>query len=341
MNFHTAHDLQPFWTLAAAPMQTRALEQALKLGLFERLQPPASAAAVAAQLQLDPTATSVWLDLLWSMELLSRQSAFDAPATPRYAASPLALRHFVAGSAQNCAQAWLYRAQFLERFAGQWETLLRQGFDPQGAAAPQGSWAQAARVQIGQEQRVVTVPAVLRLIDTLALPATGRLLDLGGGPGHVGIALAQRLPGWQGVLCDQPETAEVAQENILAAGLAGRLQALGCDLNTDSIGGGYDLIWCSAVLHFMRDPQALVQKACAALNPGGLLLLAHAEQVDDPAVAARVLPFYGTLAVRGNHLPRPGGIARMMAEAGLIDIQSLGRVDFPMAPVWVHVGRRP
>lgn len=340
MNFHTAHDLQPFWTLAAAPMQTRALEQALKLGLFERLQPPASAAAVAAQLQLDPTATSVWLDLLWSMELLSRQSAFDAPATPRYAASPLALRHFVAGSAQNCAQAWLYRAQFLERFAGQWETLLRQGFDPQGAAAPQGSWAQAARVQIGQEQRVVTVPAVLRLIDTLALPATGRLLDLGGGPGHVGIALAQRLPGWQGVLCDQPETAEVAQENILAAGLAGRLQALGCDLNTDSIGGGYDLIWCSAVLHFMRDPQALVQKACAALKPGGLLLLAHAEQVDDPAVAARVLPFYGTLAVRGNHLPRPGGIARMMAEAGFVDIQSLGRVDFPMAPVWVHAGRR-
>lgn len=341
MNFHTAHDLQPFWTLAAVPMQTRALEQALTLGLFERLRQPASAAAVAAQLQLDPTATIVWLDLLWSMELLSRQCALDAPSTPRYSAAPLALRHFVSSSAQNCAQAWLYRAQFLERFAGQWETLLRQGFDPQGAAAPQGSWAQAARVQIGQEQRVVTVPAVLGLIETLALPSTGRLLDLGGGPGHVGIALARRLPGWQGVLCDQPETAEVAQENILAAGLSGRLQALGCDLNTDAIGRGYDLIWCSAVLHFMRDPQALVHKACAALNPGGLLLLAHAEQVDDPAVAARVLPFYGTLAVRGNPLPRPGGIARMMAEAGCVDIQSLGRVDFPMAPVWVHAGRRP
>ena len=341
MNFHAAHDLQPFWTLAAAPIQTRALEQALTLGLFERLRQPASAAALAAQLQLDAAATSVWLDLLWSMELLSRHGALDAPATPRYTASPLALRHFTSDSAQNCAQAWLYRAQFMERFAGQWETLLRQGFDPRGAAAPQGSWAQAARVQIGQEQRVVTVPAVLGLIDTLALPATGRLLDLGGGPGHVGIALAQRLPRWQGVLCDQPETAEVAQENILAAGLSGRLQALGCDLETDSIGSGYDLIWCSAVLHFMRDPQALVQKACAALNPGGLLLLAHAEQVDDPAVAARVLPFYGTLAVRGNHLPRPGGIARMMAEAGLADIQSLGRIDFPMAPVWVHAGRRP
>lgn len=342
MNFHAPHELQPFWTMAAAPIQTRALEQALTLGLFERLRQPTNAAQVAAQLQLDPAATTVWLELLWSMALLSRQCPLDAPGTPRYSAAPLALRHFVPGSAQNCAQAWLYRARFLQRFADQWETLLHRGFDPQGAAAPQGSWAQAARVQIAQEQQAITVPAVLRLLDTLApLPATGRLLDLGGGPGHVGIALAQRLPRWQGVLCDQAETAEVAQENILAAGLSGRLQALGCDLETDSIGSGYDLIWCSAVLHFMRDPQALVRKACAALNPGGLLLLAHAEQVDDPALAARVLPFYGTLAVRGNPLPRAGEIARMMAAAGLVDIRSLGRVDFPMAPVWVHAGRRP
>lgn len=341
MSFHTAHPLQPFWTMAAAPIKSRALEQALALGLFERLRQPASAAAVAQQLQLDPAATTVWLDLLWSMELLSRQCALDAPATPRYTAAPLALAHFAEGSAQNCAQAWLYRAHFLARFADQWEALLHHGFDPQGAAAPRGSWAQAARAQIGQEQRVVTVPAVLRLIDTLPrLPDTGRLLDLGGGPGHVGIALAQRLPRWQGVLCDEPETAQVAQENIQAAGLAERMQALGCDLNSDGIGSGYDLIWCSAVLHFMRDPQALLHKACAALKPGGLLLLAHAEQADDPEVAARVLPFYGTLAVRGNHLPRPGAIGRMLAEAGFAEVQALGRVDFPMAPVWVHAGRR-
>ena len=342
MNFHATHALQPFWSMAAAALQTRALEQALTLGLFEHLREPAGAAQVAAQLQLDPAATTVWLDLLWSMALLSRQCPLDASTPPRYSAAPLALRHFVPGSAQNCAQAWLYRAQFLQRFAGQWETLLHQGFDPQGAAAPRGSWAQAARVQIAQEQQVVTVPAVLDLLDTLApLPETGRLLDLGGGPGHVGLALAQRLPLWQGVLCDQAETAEVARENILAAGLCGRMQALGCDLDTDAIGHGYDLIWCSAVLHFMRDPQALLRKAGAALNPGGRLLLAHAEQVDDAAMAARVLPFYGTLAVRGNHLPRAGEIARMMAAAGLVDIQSLGSLDFPMAPVWVHAGRRP
>lgn len=116
---------------------------------------------------------------------------------------------------------------------------------------------------------------------------------------------------------------------------------MGCDLNTEDIGSGDDLIWCSAVLHFLSDPQAAVRKAAQALNPNGLLLMAHAEQTDDPSVAARVLPFYGTVALRGNLLPRPGEVADMMAGAGLVDIRSLGRIDFPMAPVWLHMGRHP
>lgn len=342
MHFHTSHSLQPFWNIAAAPIQTQALEQALALGLFERLKQASTAQAVAELLQLNPAATVVWLDLLWSMELLTRKCLYESPEAPQYGTSPLGLRHFTESSADNCAQAWLYRARFLARFAGQWETLLQHGFDPQGAAAPIGSWAQAAREQIGQEQRVVTVPAVLRLLNLLpTMPQAGRLLDLGGGPGHVGIALAQHLTGWTGVLCDQVEAAAVAQENIVAAGLSDQLQALGCDLNTDAIGNGYDLIWCSAVLHFLKDPQAAIRKAVEALNPGGLLLMAHAEQADDPRVAARVLPFYGTVALRGNLLPQSGEVAAMMTKAGLVDIQSLGRVDFPMAPVWLYLGRCP
>ncbi|MFV0456502.1 MAG: methyltransferase [Pseudomonas sp.] len=341
MHFHTSHSLQPFWNIAAAPIQTQALEQALALGLFEHLKQAASAEAVAERLQLNPAATAVWLDLLWSMALLTRHGFAESPEPPHYRTSPQALRYFSEGSTDNCAQAWLYRARFLSRFAAQWRMLLRHGFDPQGEAAPKGNWAQAAREQISQEQRVVTVPAVLRLLSLLPpLPSVGRLLDLGGGPGHVGIALARCLTEWHGVLCDQAETAAVAQENVVAAGLSDRLQALGCDLNTDGIGSGYDLIWCSAVLHFLRDPQAAVRKAADALNPGGLLLMAHAEHTDEPDVVARVLPFYGTVALRGNLLPRPGEIPRMMADAGLVGIQSLGRVEFPMAPVWLHLGRR-
>lgn len=344
MDFHTSHPLQPFWSIAAAPLQAQALQQALEHGLFERLLQPATAASAAQQLGLNLTATRVWLDLLWSMELLHRQLPEPA-AEPEYATSAMAARFFAGASPENCAQAWLYRARLLGGLAAQWGALLREGANPlstDGAAAPKGSWAQAAREQIGQEQRAITVPAVQRLLDSLPpLQQHGRLLDLGGGPGHVAIALARRLPGWTGTVCDQPQTAEVARENIAAAGLSQRLEAVGCDLNHDSIGAGHDLIWSSSVLHFLRDPQAAVRKMLQALKPGGLLLLAHAELVDDAALAARVLPFYGALLLRGNFLPRQGDMARMMLEAGCADVRALGRVDFPMAPVWVYAGRRP
>ncbi|WP_240430490.1 class I SAM-dependent methyltransferase [Serratia marcescens] len=344
MHFHISHPLQPLWNIVAAPIQIQAVEQAIEHRLFPLLQQPACADAVAERLGLHPSATEVWLDLLWSLELLVRQIPNTPPSVPEYVASPLAARFFVEASPDNCAQAWLYRARFLSRFSTQWEVLLREGYESQGvasAAAPEGSWAKAAREQIGQEQRAITVPAVLRLLETLpCLPETGRLLDLGGGPGHVGIALAQHLSTWQGAICDQPETAEVAADNIRQAGLADRLEALGRDLNTDDIGHGYDLIWCSSVLHFLRDPQQAVRKMQDALNPGGLLLLAHAELSNDAELAARVMPFYGTVKVRGNMLPRPGEVSRMMETAGFSDIRTLGRIDFPMAPVWLHQGRK-
>ncbi|WP_183043405.1 class I SAM-dependent methyltransferase [Alicycliphilus denitrificans] len=346
MNFHPSHPLQAFWNLAAAPIQAMALEQALEHRLFTLLAQPATAASVAQQLGLNAASTAVWLDLLWSMDLLVRHVP-AGKAEPGYAASPLAARFFVDASPENCAQSWQYRARSLARFAMQWCTLLREGFEPdgrtkEGAAASTGSWAQAAREQIGQEQRVVTAPAVLHLMDALPpLPRQGRFLDLGGGPGHVAIALARRLPGWRGTVCDQSETAEVAQDNIRAAGLSDSLEAMGRDLSHEAIGGGCDLIWCSSVLHFLHDPQAALSKMFEALKPGGLLLLAHAELADDPVLAARVMPFYAGVMLRGNHLPQPGEVAGMMARAGFAGIHALGRIDFPMAPVWVHMGRRP
>ncbi len=341
MSVPTPHALQPFWNIAAAPIQAQAVDQAIEHRLFALLHKPKTADDLARTLGLNPVGTAIWLDLLWGLDLLVRSVPPAQPSEAQYTTSPVASRFFMEGSAENCAQAWMYRARFLARFAGTWGKLLHHESDPQTEAAPKGSWAQAARGQIGQEQRAVTVPAVLNLLDRLpALPATGRLLDLGGGPGHVGIALAQRLPGWQAVLCDQPETAQVAQENIEQAGLSARAQALGCDLDVDAIGHGYDLIWCSSVLHFLNDPQRAVRKMFDALNPGGLLLLAHAECTNDKSLSARVMPFYSSLVVRGHLLPRTGELARMMAHAGFAEICALGHIDFPMAPVWVHRGRK-
>jgi len=342
---HSHHPMQPFWNLAAAPMQTEALRQAVRLRLFEHLAQPADAAAIAQRLSLHPATTAIWLDVLWSMGLLHRHAFEQDEGAAEYVVSDVAARFFSGTSPHNCAPSWQFRAEFLAGFAEQWERLLRDGIlppDAEHSALQTQRWAQAAREHLGQEQRVVSAAELVALLRRLPpLLESGRFADVGGGPGHVAIALAQHLPGWRGVVLEQADTAAVAAQTIHAAGLSARLSARACDLNTDAMDGGYDLIWCSSVLHFLRDPQAAVRTMGAALNPGGLALLAHAELSDDPQQAAEVMPFYAGVMLRGGRLPHAGKVARWMCCAGLADVRALGRIAFPLAPLWVYAGRRP
>ncbi len=67
-------------------------------------------------------------------------------------------------------------------------------------------WAAAARAQIGQEQRAVSVPAALNLLQQV--PEAGamrRMLDLGGGPGWIALALLRQQPALQASVFDWPE----------------------------------------------------------------------------------------------------------------------------------------
>jgi len=331
------HPLQPLWHLAAAPMLSHALQQAIELRLFAHLQPPQSATAVARTLALQPDSTAVWLDTLWSMGLLHRANGKEAVL---YSLSTLAAQFFHPDSAWDCASAWQARAQFLAAFATQWPTLLQQGISAPDKPQPE-HWAQAARAHLGQEQRNISAAQLPALLARLPpLPARGRFADIGGGPGHVAVALARHLPQWQGVVVEQSDTAAVAQETIDAASLSARLSALTCDVNQDDIGSGYDLIWCSSVLHFVHHPQAVVAKMHMALRPGGRLLLAHAELSNDPQQAAQVLPFYAGVVLRGGQLPRQGDIAHWMQAAGFTDIRALGRMAWALAPLWVYTGQR-
>jgi len=128
--------------------------------------------------------------------------------------------------------------------------------------------------------------------------------------------------------------------NKSAREMLARLSTLPCDVNQGDIGSGYDLVWCSSVLHFVHNPQAVVQKMHSALNAGGRLLLAHAELWDDPQQAAQVLPFYAGVVLRGGALPRQDDITHWMQAAGFADIRALGRMAWALAPLWVHSGRR-
>lgn len=346
------HPLQAYWNLAAAAIQAEALSTALTLRIFEPLIELLTADEVAVRLGLNARNTAHLLDLLWSMGLLERSTrpALDQleSTEPTYRLGAIARTYFLRASPAWYGDAWLYREARLRQAAGLLRDQARQGTQAEGGQALERfaeQWAAAARGQLAQDQRAASVPAALEIMAHVPEFATAtNLLDLGGGPGWVAIELARRQGELCGVVFDFPEAVAVATENIAASGLADRLSVLGGDLAVDAIGsvggGDYDLVWCSSVLHFVPDTEAVLRKILAALRQGGVLICAHAEIGDEPAAAAGVLQYYLPMLMQGRHVGHRGDMAAALRRLGFCRIETFACALFPMAPLQVVVARK-
>lgn len=345
MYLTTPHPMQRYWDILSANVQATALEYALQHGILAKLQQPLTSEQLARKLMLEPQATARLLELLWSMELLDRrpQTSCTTPAQVQYVLSSTAHTYLLDDTEHNCSQAWLFRAKTLHQSS---KTLIaalegRLAGNHFAAVQPEQAWANAAREQIAQEQRTITAPAVIQLLrEKIAVPSQGRFLDLGGGPGFISIELARQYPELTGTIFDLPATAEVADSNIRAAGLQERLCSRGGNAISDDLGGPYDMIWCSSVLHFLPDLDTALCKITAALKPEGLLICAHAEISDTAAEALRILPFYLPLMLRGHYVPHRDELPCAFRRHGLVLLDSHQLLHSPMAPIWIHTGKK-
>lgn len=335
----TAHPLQACWNLQLSGLGADALQAALDCALFDHLHDFTRAADVAEHLALDPHSTELILELLWSLALLER----DPQRLGYYRNLPVAAQHLHSGARDYCGDALGFRHRVLRQTGSQLSDYLRNGAS-RAVSTPSASglaWANAARLQIAQEQRAVTREVACALLERLPeFRHVQRLLDLGGGPGLVAIALAEALPDLHGVVFEYPETAAVAADNIHQAGLQQRLSAQGGDLNADDIGSGFDLIWCSSVLHFVDDLPATLGRLHAALRPGGLLVCCQAEVPRERHAAAQVLPYYLHMRLQGRHVLDEGELAARLQQAGFCGVQQLTGLRFPVTPVNAVIARR-
>lgn len=331
------HALQPYWDLTLASVQVEALQLALAEDLFETLVSPCTSEALAQMHAWQPEATRHWLTLLWSMQLLDRSR--DAAGEWLYTSSEVARCYLVSSSALDCGDAWCFRLASLRDFGAG----LADGLRGQNRPAPLASgerWAAAARGHLAREQVAVTAPAACELVaQRRSTESAWRLLDLGGGPGLVAVGLAKAFPHMSGVVFELPEAADVAAQHIAEAGLASRLEARGGDLARDDIGTGYDLIWCSSVLHFVPELSACLAKLHAALKPGGELICVHAEIPEEPEAARRMLSYYLPLLWQGRRVTQAGELREALLAQGF-EVCEVQPIALPMAPATALVARR-
>ena len=105
-----------------------------------------------------------------------------------------------------------------------------------------------------------------------------RMIDLGGGHGLYAIALAKINPSLEAIVFDLPGVVPLADDYIRRYN-AGKVRIVAGDFFMDDIGGGFDLVFSSS------NPSGksieLLDKICAALNPGGYFVNVQSDDGGD------------------------------------------------------------
>ncbi len=158
----------------------------------------------------------------------------------------------------------------------------------------------------------------------LDLPATGRMLDVGGGSGTFAYAMIRKNPAIRATIFDLPNILPITEKYIRASGVSDKVDTLAGDYLRDSFGGPYDLVLMSAIIHINspEENRLLLAKGATALNAGGQLVVIDHVMNDD-----RTEPLAGTVfalnmlvgTLRGDTYTQKE-ITGWMEEAGLTGI---------------------
>ena len=246
--------------------ETKILLTAVKLDLFSALDGRSHSPSVLAhRLSLDERALSLVLHALVAMRILTKREG-------RFANTGVARKHLVKVSPDYVGHLLvLHDSEWMNW--GKLEETIRTGASPVRRHVFETDPEMGANVlavldRIGRESGAT-------LAKVLQLDGVERMLDVGGGAGTNAIAFCRAYPRLSATVFDLPSTLRVTERSIKEAGLEDRIAVMPGNFNTDSLGGLYDLVLLSDILHY-QDAHAnagLVRKAFFHLTDTGRLVI--------------------------------------------------------------------
>ena len=303
--------------LSALPFEAlkwEVLKTAIELDVFSVLTEPSKTEAIAAKLSTHPASTGHLLNALVAIGCLSK-------ADGRFCNTPLAQAVLTRGTDTSIGESLLFVESWLRPVLnGRMIGIVRDGPPPPQPIDNDETWAAGARATInemrcGRAQRIAGRIAALP-----EFPSLKRILDLGAGPGLVGIATTLANPSVHCVLFDQPAVCRVADDIIEEYGLADRVITMAGDYRHDPIGGDYDLVMANYTLNFCHDRlDEIMDKVHHALNPGGVFLVTSDGLTDEKTAPAQSVISWLAVWLQGMDMSfDQGEIAAAMVRAGFV-----------------------
>ena len=309
--------------LSGSYWETCALHAGVKLDLFSPLAVrPQTAHELAAERKVDERGLGMLLDALTAMRLLDKQG-------DNYAATEFTADFLDRSASRYLGHIILHHHHLVESWS-RLDEAIREGGPVRNRVSHNPTAAERESFLLGMFNLAMLIaPQVAAQVD---LAGCRRLLDLGGGPGTYAIHFCQENPQLQATIFDLPTTQPFAEATLQRFALADRIDFAAGDFLAGPLPAGYDVAWLSHVLHGEgpNDCSQLLANACAALEPGGQLLVQ--EFILDQTRTAPLFPALFSLNMllgtpQGQAYSEPE-LAGLLQQAGLSQIERL-RIELP------------
>jgi hypothetical protein len=311
--------IPPLLRLAAGFWLSQALFVAAKLGLADELaQRARSAAELADAVGAHPEA------LHRILRALAGTGLFTEDAEGRFGLTPHS--HFLCRDAPTSLRDYMlmFGSDWSWRAWGELEHSVRTGkaavehalgqslFEHLAAHPKHAQVFDAAMVSRGQRQDTAVAAAY-------DWPASGTIVDVGGGRGSLIAAVLARVPRCRGVLFDLPHVVPAAAKLLDEAGLAARCEVVAGDF-FERVPDGAELYLLKQVIHDWDDERAcaILDNCRKAMSPQARLLVLEYVLIPDNELSwAKLLDLQMLVLTPGGRERSEAEYRALLASVGL------------------------
>jgi hypothetical protein len=305
--------------IAGGHAEARAIQTAVKLGLFELLGGgPRDAQAIAVALGTEPRATMLLANAMVALGLLESED-------DRYSIARPAQRFLLKSSPEYLGGLIFFDEDIFQHWV-RLEDAIRSGKPVRPPDMFQSDPADTERFIRAMDSLTRARGDAVWVAEHLDLDGLASIADLGGGPGTYLAAILRHRPAMRGAIWDLPATLQVARRVLeeREGDVLDRVELTETDYLRGRLPGPIDSIFMSNIIHSENeaDNERLMAACFAVLPAGGLVAIKDHVMNRDLTVprAGAIFALYLLLTTRGRDYSFEE-IAGWLTAAGFVDIK--------------------